>query len=789
MSEKARVAVIGGGITGCATLYFLTQQGCADVLLIEKGELTSGSTWHAAGQVPFYSPDPFFSRIHKLSFDTFERVQSETGQAVGLHKCGSLRLGHTQEELLEYRRFAAFAGHLGIEANLVGPNLAREMFPYLEGPTLAGALHVPGDGFTDPAQTTNALARAARMAGAKILRHTRVEEILRRPGGGWRIETTNETVEADVVVNCAGAWAGRISAMVGGRLPVSAVEHQYFVTESVASLAERDNELPILRNLSVPYYVRQDGDRLLVSAYENETLFWGEGSPPWDFDQALLPPDLNRAMPFIEATMGDIPILSELGIKTVINGPTPRSADLNPLAGPAHGYPDFFVMTGVVGGFVQCGTAKFVAEWILEGQPSIDLSPVDVRRFGDYATQAYTQAKLDISHTYSSAVFHPHLEGTAARGARLSATHERLAAKRAVFGACNGWEIPNWFAPENREAKDCPSYRRANWFGPVGAECRAVRHTVGVIDLSSLSKFILSGPHAEAVLRELSANRLPSQPNGMAVMPVVNTKGGLSAWFVATRLDDASFLLTSSATCEQRDFNLLRWSVAGHRTQAQNVTESWGVLAVAGPKAGALLAAISGLDTSLEVFPHFTAKEMSIGFARVRALRCSFTGEDGFELFARPSAMPTLYDRLHAAGAAMNLVDFGYRALDSLRLEAGHPRHGVEIGVHTDPCDAGLGRFIRDRKGNGTRRLVSLLLADSAQPDISDPWGGEGVLASEETIGITCSGGFGHTIGKRIATAWLPRAFTAPGTALTIKLLGEHIAATVAEPPLHKPRN
>ena len=789
MTAKARVAVIGGGIVGCAMLYYLTRQGCAEAVLIEKGELTSGSTWHAAGQVPFYSPDPFFSRIYKESFDTFERVQEETGEPVGLHKCGSLRLGHSQEELLEYRRFAAFAKHLGIEAEVVGPNVAREMFPYLEGPELAGALHVPGDGYTDPTQTTNALAKAARASGAKILRHTRVEAILRRPQGGWRIETTGETVEADLVVNCAGAWAGRISAMVGGRLPVHAIEHQYFVTESAPGLAERDTELPILRNMSVPYYVRQERDGFLVAAYEKETLYWGGGAPPWDFDQALLPPDLDRAMPFIEATIAEIPILGTVGVKTVVNGPTPRSADLTPLAGPAHGYPDFFVMTGVVGGFLQCGTARFVAEWILEGTPSIDLSPVDVRRFGDYATKAYTEAKLDVSHAYSGSVYHPHAESSAGRGARLSAVHDRLAVRRAVFGARNGWEVPNWFAPEGMDAKDETSYRRTNWFAPVGEECRAVRAGIGVIDMSSLAKFALAGPEAEAVLAGLSANRVPGQAGRLAVAPVLNARGGIAAWLAATHLGEGGFLLTGSADCEQRDFDLLRRAVAEKDAGVENVTDAWGMLAIAGPKAAALLAAVSGIDTSPAAFPRFTAQEFEIGFALVLAQRCSVTGEDGFEIFARPSALPGLHDRLHAAGSAMGLVDFGYRALESLRLEAGLPRFGAEIGAANDLADAGLGRFIKDAKGGGPRRLAWLLMADDEGPEVSDPWGGEGVVADGKTIGITSSGGFGHTIGKRIAAAWLPAEHAAPGTALEVELLGERVAATVAAPPFHAKRS
>ena len=587
MTEKVRVAVIGGGIVGCAMLYYLTRQGCTDALLIEKGELTSGSTWHAAGQVPFYSPDPFFSRIHKLSFDTFERVQEETGEPVGLHKCGSVRLGHTEEELLEYCRFAGFAPHLGIECSIIGPDEARALFPYLEGPDFAGALHVPGDGFTDPTQTTNALAKAARAAGAKILRHTRVDAIHRRPQGGWRIETSgdkSEMVEADIVVNCAGAWSPRISAMVGGHLPMTAIEHQYFVTESVPGLAERAEELPILRNMSVPYYIRQERDGFLVAAYEEETLYWGDFAPPWDFDQALLPPDLDRAMPFIEATMAEIPVLGTVGVKTVVNGPTPRSADLTPLAGPAHGYPDFFVMTGVVGGFLQCGTAKYVAEWILDGAPSIDMSPVDIRRFGDYATRAYTEAKLDVSHAYSGSVYHPHSESSAGRGARTSAVHGRLAAKRAVFGARNGWEVPNWFAPDGMKAKDAPSYRRANWFPPVGEECRAVRRGVGVIDMSSLAKFALAGPEAEAVLAGMSANRLPQRPGGMTIAPMLNARGGVAAWLAATHLGKGGFLLTGSAASEQRDFGLLRRATAGKDADAEDVTEAWGHAGDRGPQ-------------------------------------------------------------------------------------------------------------------------------------------------------------------------------------------------------------
>ena len=337
MKSRARAVVIGGGVIGCSMIYQLTRQGWTDVVLIEKGELTSGSTWHAAGQVPFYSETPFFARLGKASFDTYEEVERETGTPVGLHKCGSLRIARTAEEMLEYKRYMANTRDLGIDCELVGPGEAKELFPLLASNDFAGALYVHHDGWTDPSQTTNAIAGAARAAGAVIERHTRVEGIARTPGGEWRVETDKGDITAEVVINCAGLWGAEVSAMMGGRLPVLAIEHEYLVTDTVPELAGRDRELPILRDLSIPTYIRQERDGLLVACYESDTVFWGQGGIPRDFGQELLPPDLDRAAPKLEATAALVPAIGQVGVKTVVNGPTGRSPDLQALVGPAHG--------------------------------------------------------------------------------------------------------------------------------------------------------------------------------------------------------------------------------------------------------------------------------------------------------------------------------------------------------------------------------------------------------------------------------------------------------------------
>jgi dimethylglycine dehydrogenase len=799
MKSYARAVVIGGGVIGCSMIYQLTRQGWTDVVLIEKGELTSGSTWHAAGQVPFYSETPFFARLGKESFDIYEEVERETGTPVGLHKCGSLRIARTAEEMLEYKRYMANTCYLGIDCELVGPGEAKALFPLLASNDFAGALYVLHDGWTDPSQTTNAIAGAARAAGAVIERHTRVETLGRTPGGEWRVETDKGNITAEVVINCAGLWGAEVSALMGGRLPVLAIEHEYLVTDTVPELAGCDRELPILRDLSIPTYVRQERDGLLVACYESETVFWGQGGIPRDFGQELLPPDLDRAAPRLEATAALVPTIGQVGVKTVVNGPTGRSPDLQALVGPAHGQRDYFVLCGLAGGFLQSSLTRHLAEWIIEGEPGIDLSPVDVRRFGSYANNRYAVARVGAGHAYSSSAFHPHSEPAAGRPARTSPLYDRLAARGAVFGVRQGWEVANWFAPAGTEAADRPSYHRANWFATVGDECGAVQKRAGVLDLGSLAKFEVTGAGAGAWLDHMSANRVPARDGGVALFPMLTPKGGIAAWFTIVRLSAEYFTLTSAATSQEHARDWLTWHLPATGVSLEDRTEAWGTLVVAGPKAREVLAPLTGADLGNGAFPWLAAREITLGYAPALALRMTGTGELGWEIHCGAEYLRGLYDQILEAGAAHGIADFGLRAFDSMRLEKGHPVWGRDIDVATAPGPAGLDRLVHPEKGDfigrtaatrdDGRRLVCLTFAQEADPGGTDPWADEPVMRGDAVVGHVSSGGYGHRVGRRLALAWVEAGAATAGTALEIEILGERNVATVADGAVYDPEN
>ncbi len=798
MKAHTRAVVIGGGILGCSMLYFLTQRGWRDVVLVEKGELTSGATWHAAGQVPYYSDRLLYSRIQKESFEFYQALERETGRPVGLHACGSLRLALIPEQMREYEGFASRARHIGMDCDIIGPQQAQSLFPFLKTDEVIGALHILHDGYVDPTMSTNAIAAAARDAGAEIYRHTRVEGLARTPGGAWRVETEKGSIECEVVVNCAGFWAPEISGMIGHTLPVVAFEDEYLVTDTEPDLAALDTELPILRDMGTPFYMRQEGDGLLVSCYEEEPLFWGVDGIPRDFGMDLLPPDLDRAQDKLERTTELVPTLGEVGVKTIVNGPIPRSADLEPLIGPAHGLPGYWVLCGALGGFLQSGTAKYLAEWITEGEPGLDLSPFDVRRFGPYADKPYAVSRLAAGHIYSLPLYFPHTEPAGGRGIKTAPIHERLAARGAVFGQRNGWEVPNWFAPEGMEPVEEPSLDRANWFAPVGAECRAVRDAVGVLDMTSLAKFEVSGADAAAWLDGLGAGRLPAVGR-VGIVPLLTPKGRVAAAPALARSDDGRFQLMSPATDEQRDEDWLRDHLPAEGVTFANVTAERAVLVLAGPKARDLLAALTVVPLDNGGFPWFAAREIAVAGVEVLALRMSLTGELGWELHHAAGDQVRLHDALREAGEGLGLVDFGLRALESMRLEKGWRRAGLDYGLAATPEEAGLDLFIEPEKGDflgrdaflaaraegNAERLVSLRI--DVGDDDADPWAEEAVFRNGTEIARATSGGHGHRVGHPIALARLPAAHAAPGTALEVEIMDRRYPAEVIDGAAYDP--
>jgi dimethylglycine dehydrogenase len=783
MKTHARVAVIGGGIMGCAMLYHLVRQGCRDAVLIERGELTSGSTWHAAGQVPHFAESPLFARIHYESFESYKHLAEEIGEPTGVRAVGSLRLARTEDEVREYKRYLAFARPIGIDGELIGPNETRALWPLLEFNGFRAALHTTRDGYTDPSQTTQGFAKAARAGGAEIYRHTRVTSISRTPGGEWRIDTSQGVITVEIVINAAGFWGPEISAMVGGYLPIIAMEHEYFVTEQVPELAQLGHEMPVLRDLNVPTYLRQERHGLLVACYESHPVFWGLDGIPRDFGQELFEPNIERAAPQLEMTAEMIPVLKRIGIKTVVNGPTGRSADLRPCIGPAHGVPNYYTFCGAVGGFLQCGFGKYLAEWILVGQPSIDLSPVDVRRFGSYATQAYAVAKVSVGHAYSNPVYYPHGEPSRGRPARATPLYAKLLAKGASFGVENGWETPNWFVPIGVKVDDGTSFERQAWVACAAEEARAARDQAGVLDLSNRGKFEVEGSGAAAFLDHLCAARLPDVGHAVRA-PFLTAKGHVVSVLTAGR-----FYLAGEGRSEQRDFDWLQSHLRQSDVRLSNVTGRDGILWLGGPHGPGILAALD-IKRDLESWAIGQSHSETIGFARLRVLRIDDVASPAFLIIHGIDSQLAIHEAVEAVGAARGMRDIGRRAHDALRIARGVGSWGIDFAADLTPAEADLaglvawdkGDFLGRSKARGAsgKRLVRLTLSHDGTAPV-DPWGNEPVFAGDSEVGAVTSGSFDVSGEGSVALALLDVDAITSRAPLSVEILGTRRHALIAE--------
>ncbi|MBI2467809.1 MAG: GcvT family protein, partial [Candidatus Rokubacteria bacterium] len=674
------------------------------------------------------------------------------------------------------------------------------LHPLVETDGLLGAAWNPEDGHVDPSGVTQALAKGARDRGAAVYRQTHVLGIARTSGRQWRVTTDRGTITTAVVVNAAGTWAREIGRMVGLDLPIVPMEHQYLVTEAIPEVAALGGELPLVREVDASYYLRQEGQGFILGPYERGARPFGVGGIPPDYRAELLPPDVSRLQPVVGKAMQRLPCLAAAGIVRVVNGPITYTPDGNPLLGPAVGLPGFYLACGFSFGITQAGGAgRHLAEWIVEGQPAIDLWEVDPRRYGPYATEAYVVARgIDIYEDEYAIVF-PQDDRRAGRPARVSPLYERLRTAGAVFGVRNGWERPYWFAPPGVEARDVPSFRRANWFEFVGAEARAVRQRVGILELSSFSKYEVSGPGAEALLNRLCANRL--LPVGrIAVSQMLNSRGTIECDTTVTRLAPERFLVVSAAVAEQHDLDwLLRHAPDDGSVRIENVTNRDGVLILAGPRARDVLRRLTDADLDNAAFPWLSMREIAAGYGPVRALRINFVGELGWELHHPVEYQIGLYDALMQAGADLGIVNFGLRAMDSLRLEKAYRVWGADINTEVTPLEAGLERFVAFDKGEfigrealleqkraGVRkRLVTL---EVTAPD-ADCHGNEAVLADGRVVGITTSGGYGHWVGQSLAVAYLDAPFAVAGTALSVEILGDCRPARVVSEPLFDPQN
>ncbi|MCY3793566.1 MAG: FAD-dependent oxidoreductase, partial [Gammaproteobacteria bacterium] len=687
MRSQARVVVIGGGVVGVSTLYHLASKGWgADSLLIEKGELTCGSTWHAAGLLPLFNMSYSVGQIHKYSVNLYQQLEAETGQDVGFRQVGNIRLAMNPERMDEYRQYAATARTIGVRVEFLQPDEVRDLWPLCNIDGLVGAIRHPDDGYIQPADLTQALARGARAKGAEIVRKTRVTAI-ERQGGDWLVKTTAGDIRCEHVVSATGSYARATGAMVGLDLPVLPVEHQFIVTEPHPEVVARHDaglpEMGVLRESDGSWYLREERGGFILGPYEQGAPCCYLDGPADDVEYELFAEDLERLTPHIEAAMNRVPAFAEVGVKEVYNGAIPYTPDGSPIIGPAWGLPNFWLNEGHSFGITAAGGAGWqLAEWIVEGEPTIDMLGVEPRRFGDYASKGYLKAKNEEAYANVFTIHFPDEERPAARPLRTAPCYERLKARGAVFGQKFGWERTNWFAPAGMAAEDHWSFRRSRWFEPVGEECRHVQEHVGVLDMTAFAKCRVSGPGAAAFLDRLVANRLPARDGRIALCHALNSRGGVHSEFTILREAADSFYLVSAGALQRLDHDFLTKAMPGDGSvRFEPLTNATGVLVVAGPKSRTLLQRVSDADFESAAFPWLSARPINIGLAQAVAMRVNFVGELGWELHHSMECQNLIFDALFEAGADLDLKPFGIRAMDSLRLEKSYRMIGTELSI------------------------------------------------------------------------------------------------------------
>ena len=783
----ARVAIVGGGVAGCSLLYHLERLGWEDVVLLEEDELTSGSTWHAAGLCTQFNPSYNLTGLLRYSVELYKTLDAD------YHECGSLRLATTQDRVDEFRHRAATGELLDVPVEIVSPERARELHPLIEVGDVLAAAYLPTDGHVDPSRLTSAFVADS---GNRVFRHAPVTALERRDGA-WTLTTPKGDVRAGIVVNAAGHWAPKVARLAGVDLPIVSLEHHYVVTGAVPELSGLPRELPVLRDPDGSFYVRQEGAGLLVGPFERGTKTWEVED---GFHARLLPPDLERLERALTDAAARMPAFGNAGIKTVVNGPDGYTPDGRCLMGPVPGLRDFHVLAGfsIFGIVFAGGAGRYAAEWIVEGQPSDNMWEVDVRRFGDYARPAsfLVPRALDV-YEREYAIHYPEEERSAGRPVKQDALHDTLVERGAVMGFRFGWERPLWFSRNG--ARDEYSMRRGNWHEAVGDECRAVRSAVGVLDQTSFAKFRVTGPGAEAFLDRVCANRLPALGR-IALTQACRPGGGIECDLTVTRVEPERFYVVSAAATQLHDYAWLEWHLPDDGSvELRDDTDRYGVLTLAGPQSRELVQSLVEEDVSREAFPFFRARHLELGGVPTLTLRVSYVGELGFELHHPVEHQRALYDRVREAGEPLGLVDFGYRALDSMRLEKAYRLWGADMSADWTPLEAGLERFVAFDKGDFTGREALLRQRDegirrtlaclTVETDDADPHGNEPVRADGAAIGYVAAGGYGHAVEQSIALAYLPVEHAEPGTELTVDILGNRCPAVVVEQPLYDPAN
>lgn len=794
MQTHARVVIIGGGVIGCSVLYHLAKQGWTDVVLLERKELTAGSTWHAAGGFHTVNGNANISRLQAYTCGIYKEIEELSEQDVGAHYVGGLLVASTQTRW-EFLR-AEHARHkvLGLHSELIGPEEVKRMCPIMDVSDVLGAIFDPVEGYLDPSGATYAYAKAARAKGSTIHRHTMVTGLERMPTGEWKVLTDKGDIVAEHVVNAAGLWAREVGRMAGVELPLVPMEHHYLITEDIPELKELDREIPAVADLDGGLYLRQEHKGILLGVYERNAIPWAVEGTPWNYaENELLIPDLDRLGDDLFHGFARFPAVAEAGIKRVVNGPFTFTPDGNPLLGPVHGLPGLWVAAGCMAGFVQGGgMGRSLAEWMIDGQPQIDVFGMDIARFDPQLPEPNMIARAREFYSRRFDIPFPNESWPVGRPLKTSPLYPIHEAKNAAFVSSFGYEAPAYFAPAGEEAKETPTFYRSNAFPVVAEECRAAREGVAVFDFSAVSKYVISGPDAEAFLRKLVASPLPLKGKalpGLLLLAVGRMIGDLNVAQIA----DGEYLVTAPTFVQAFYARWFEQHRAGLDVAIENLSDPWGGLMILGPRAPAVLDELTGHYRIGSGLADGDCVSVPAGYAPCKVVRSDRFGVPGFELYTPLVYLLNLYRHAEQAGAAHGIRDIGVHAFSTLAMESNPGVTLREISQDHTPAECGYGHLLdrsrgdyigcaealADLAGTPQHRLVGLRV----DTENADPVGDEPVWIGERYVGHTSSGHYGHTVGYAMALAFLTEEAFAEVAQLEVTVMGERRPARIVPMP------
>ena len=802
MKTSTRVVVIGGGVVGCSVLYHLTKAGWKDVVLVERDILTSGSTWHAAGGFHTLNGDPNVAKLQGYTIGLYDELEKISGQACGLHRSGGLILADTPARMEWLKMAHARAKYLGLETEILSMAEAKKLNPLLEEKYFVGAMLDAADGNLDPEGTTHAYAKSARIGGAEIYQGTRVTAITPRKDGSWDVKTDKGDIHTEYVINCGGLWAREIGRMVGIELPVLAMEHMYLVTDEMKEVVdfnkERGHELPHIIDFKSEVYMRQERSGLVLGTYEQACKPWQPKQTPWEFGRELLQPDLDRIAPNLEMVYNHFPALAKAGIKRVINGPFTFTPDGNPLVGPVQGLKNFWCACGVMAGFSQGGGVGLaLSQWMVNGDPGFDVWAMDIARFGEWATRAYTNEKVRENYSRRFSIKFPNEELPAARPHQTTPIYDVMLAQGAVMGDSWGLETPLWFASKGTEPKDIISFHRSNDFPHVKAEVMGTRNGVGVTEIANFAKYAFSGPGAEAFLSRMMTNKMP-RIGRIILTPMLNHNGKLIGDFTIAKAKDELFYMWGSSQAQKYH---MRWFEENLPSDGSVKIERFDMglvgLSIAGPKSRAVLQALTDEDVSNAAFKFMDHRSMDIANTPALINRVTYTGDLGYEIWVKPDFQRRLYDAIMKAGKPHGIVNFGMRALLAMRLEKNFPTWFRELRPIYGAAEVGLDRFIdmtkndfiglkaaqEEKKTGGKLRRVSFIV-DASDCDVL---GDEPVFHRGKVVGWVTSGGYAHYVDKSLAQGYIPKELVGDDE-FEIEIIGEMRKARINHEPLFDPK-